>query len=278
MTMSCIVCEDFRLHNFMGGLKKCAGCGLVSADTEITDKGIKEIYEKDYFFGRCYVDYIREKKALQLNFRGRLRELLRHVDIPAQKSLFEIGCAYGFFLDLAKKEFRTVGGIDITEDGCMYAKKELGLDVVCGDFLKFDIGRGRYDIFCLWDTIEHLAKPHLYLEKISNSLNKGGIISLTTGDIGSLSARLSRNKWRLIHPPEHLFYFSRRTISGLLKKYGFEVISIKYCGMHRTLKSAFLGHQGSFIYRWLKKSRLSEALFYVNLFDIMQVTARKKTG
>lgn len=276
MTARCIICERGQFNNFIGGLKKCANCGLVLFDLDLTDEAIKAFYEKDYFFGRCYVDYIREKRALQLNFRKHLKELLYHVDSPKQKALFEIGCAYGFFLELAKKEFGFVQGIDISEDGCEYAREKLGLNVVRGDFIKFDIEKNKFDIFCLWGTIEHLKNPHLYLEKIRDCIKKDGIISLTTGDIESTTAKLSKDKWRLIQPPEHLFYFSRKTISSLLKKYGFEIVRIEYCGYYRTLHFLFLKHQNSIVYKLLKNIALTNTPFYLNLFDTMHLIAKKR--
>ena len=58
---------------------------------------------------------------------------------------------------------------------------------------------------CLWDTIEHLAEPEAYLEKIAKSLPVGGWLFLTTGDIGSPMARARGSRWRMIHPPTHLY-------------------------------------------------------------------------
>lgn len=275
-TTRCIICEQTRTDNFMSGLKKCANCGLVFADMEISDEEVKRIYQKEYFFGRVYVDYIKERTAQNLNFNKRLHRLLQYVDSPKQKSLFEIGSAYGFFLDLARKEFGFVKGIDITEDGCAYAGQKLGLNVVRGDFLKFDIEKDKYDVFCLWDTIEHLKEPHLYIEKISNCIKRGGLISLTTGDIESLNAKLTKSKWRLIHPPEHLFYFSRKTITNLLEKYGFEIAKVEYCGSYRTLNFLFLNRQNSISYKLLKRTRLLDIPFYLNLFDIMFLIARRR--
>ena len=46
------------------------------------------------------------------------------------------------------------------------------------------------DVVCMWDTIEHLQHPHLYIERASANMNRGGVIAITTGDIGSLMARM----------------------------------------------------------------------------------------
>ena len=49
--------------------------------------------------------------------------------------LLEIGCAYGFFLDLARKHW-DVRGLDVAEEGVAHARDDLGLaNVEVADFL-----------------------------------------------------------------------------------------------------------------------------------------------
>jgi hypothetical protein len=118
----------------------------------------------------------------------------------------------------------------------------------------------------MWDTIEHLLKPHLYLEKISRHTRPGGLIALTTGDIKSLNARLMKKKWRLIHPPTHVYYFSLDTLRRLLWRYGFEIIYHKHCGLYRSLDLALyqllvLRSGTEWIYRKLNSLGVGENSF-----------------
>ena len=120
-----------------------------------------------------------------------------------------------------------------------------------------------------------------YLEKISAHSRPGSLIALTTGDVGSLNARWRGRKWRLIHPPTHLFYFSRRTIAALLEKYGYEVLSISHCGVSRSVDNIFwtvAASKGRLpgLYRAMKKAGLLDWSVFLNLFDILYVIARKK--
>ena len=76
-----------------------------------------------------------DRAIIQKNFRLRLATLERFLDPARHRRLLEVGCAYGFFLDLARGRFETATGIDITEDGVRYARETLGLDAVQGDLL-----------------------------------------------------------------------------------------------------------------------------------------------
>lgn len=274
MAKACIICGGVDNADVMDGLlKKCRGCGLVFSGLEPSQAQIEGIYGEDYFNGRIYADYVREAPAHAKNFDKRIKELFKHIKSPSETDVFEIGSAYGFFLQAAKNKFRSVTGIDITKEGCRYARDVMGLDVTCGDFLTTEIEKDKYGLFCMWDTIEHLKEPQLYLKKIGDRIKKDGILSVTTGDIGSAVAAISGKRWRLIHPPEHLYYFSRKTISELLKRHGFKVEEIVYGGNYRsarTLLSAL-----PFLGRIARRTRLFALPVYMNLYDIMHVIARK---
>lgn len=278
---TCIVCGGHRMKTYYNSILRCHDCGYVVADMDVCEKKLFELYSRDYFFGGEYSDYIRDKKVLQKNFALRFKVLRKFLDPARHKHLLEIGCAYGFFLDTVRNSFETVLGVDITEEGVRYAREQLHLDVIQGDFLKYDFGDQRFDVVCLWDTIEHLSNPHLYLDKISRHTKGGSLLAMTTGDIESLNARLRKDRWRLMHPPTHIHYFSKRTLTKLLDRYGFDVIYNRYCGFYRSLDNIaynilVLRKKWQKLYALLRKVRLTEFNLYLNLYDIMYLIARKR--
>ena len=281
MSKPCIVCGSTSHAPFSQGLIQCRECDFVFADLNLSHAELSEIYRRNYFFGEEYSNYIADRNVLQKNFKLRLQELKKYLDPSRHKRLLEIGCAYGFFLLLARDYFEKVQGIDITEDGVRYCTEELGLDVIRSDLLEVDLGDQKFDVVCFWDTIEHLSNPHLYLQKISGHMESGALLAITTGDIGSLNARFKKNNWRLLHPPTHLQYFSRRTIQILLDRNRFDVISNRYCGFYRSLDNVFynlfiLRSKIPWLYDLARKTGLGKLSFYLNLYDIIYVIARKR--
>jgi hypothetical protein len=53
--------------------------------------------------------------------------------------------------------------------------------------------------------------------------NPGGIIVITTGDFGSMAARLTGARWRLMTPPQHLWFFTHESIRRLAAGLGLVV-------------------------------------------------------
>lgn len=276
--MRCIICGSLDAPaNLYAGLVKCNQCGLIYALEQPCDEEITSLYDSSYFNGAEYKDYQRDKLVLQRNFRRRIEILSRH---SSGGSLLEIGSAHGFFLELAKERWATKG-LDISEHACLYARKVLGLDVIASDFLNLDLAEP-IDVFCMWDTIEHLKTPHEYLAKMAQLSHNDTLLCITTGDIGSILAKVQRAHWRLVHPPTHLFYFSKKTLAQLLEKYGFRIEHLSRVGSYRSLDQiaySLLALQGgnrllSRIYRCLKASHLLDGSCYLNFFDILFVVAR----
>jgi hypothetical protein len=138
----------------------------------------------------------------------------------------------------------------------------------------------------MWDTIEHLLEPQAYVERARDVMVDGGRLFLTTGDIGSAMARLRGERWRMIHPPSHVNYFSRSTITRMLDRAGFQVDPIRSVGTHRDFLNS-LHLLGLFSKKpWVRRAAAStERLlsgrvpplgFYLNLHDIMFVAARRR--
>ena len=133
----------------------------------------------------------------------------------------------------------------------------------------------------MWDTIEHLKSPKSYIEKIYATLNKNGIFAFTTGDIGSINAKFRKHKWRMIHPPSHLHYFSKKSVTKILNSNGFKILDIKYPSVYRTLDNIIynlcvLRNNLPWIYRVSKFIGITQLSFKINLYDIMLVIAKKE--
>jgi 2-polyprenyl-3-methyl-5-hydroxy-6-metoxy-1,4-benzoquinol methylase len=279
----CAVCdaEGFALL-YDGTLKRCLHCGHVSANMHVDRELLQAVYSENYFKGEEYVDYARDKDVLQYNFARRLAYISSIADFCADQNVVEIGCAYGFFGEVLLKTFPFLNytGFDVVPEACEYAARNLGLNVHCQDFLEAN-GMPKSAHVFMWDVIEHLHNPQLYIRKLSEGLADGGYVYLTTGDISALLPRLQKRKWRMIHPPSHLHYFSRNTLSLLLEKYGLSVIRVSYPGTARSLKqiyySLYLLRKRESAFKMGLYDRIpAKAFITLNTYDIMLVVAQKK--
>lgn len=274
---TCVVCRSNQFKPLWRELQQCLTCGHVMANIDLESLQPAALYNDDYFSGDEYADYLRDRKTLERNFSARLKEVRR---VHNGGALIEIGCAYGYFLNLARAYF-SVRGFDIAESALKHAKNVFGLPVENSDFLDARLENETADVIVMWDTIEHLLRPDLVVSKASKVLKDGGSLFLTTGDIGSLLARLRGKNWRLIHPPTHLHYFNKDSIRRLLKDAGLETTVVKYVPVWRSLRQILyslfaLGKDEipNFYHR-VENSRIGEISIPLNTMDIMLVVGRK---
>lgn len=254
------------------GIVQCPGCSLVFFDGAVDAAAL---YSPAYFQGEEYLDYLSDKAILQRNFASRVADLAA---LKPAGRLFEVGSAYGFFLELAARHWQ-VRGVDITPDGVRHAREVLGLDATESDFLALPDEPAAYDLICLWDTIEHLEHPMRYLERAARWLKPGGLLAITTGDLDSAMSRFRRERWRMIHPPTHLYYFSAATLGDAVQRCGLDVRQVTYPGYHRSLRNmvhglATLGRAPG-TERPPAPSFVPDWPIYLNFYDIMFLIAAK---
>jgi SAM-dependent methyltransferase len=268
---SCVCCASHESRPYLPGLVQCPQCTHVWAPLDFPPEAQTSLYAESYFKGAEYADYEAEAAALRRNFRGRVRELARI--LPQGARVFEIGAAYGFFLQEARAKF-DVAGCDISEHAAAYAREKFGLPVQEGDYLAMKM-TAPLDAVCAWDVLEHLPNPDIVLKKAADDLKPGGVLALTTGDIGSIAARIRGARWRLIHPPSHIHYFTRESIATLLDRLGFANPQIRYHPFWRSAAAVGRAILPPPLYTRLQIQKLLDFNFPLNLFDIMTVYARK---
>ena len=249
---------------------ECSRCGLARAQAAAFDPAA--YYTRGYFSGDepdGYADYLGAEPVLR-------REFARTVDFVRRYrrsgNLLELGCAYGFFLQEAKRHF-AVSGIELSPDAAAYCRRQ-GLAVETGTADALDrCGRGPFDVIVMLDVIEHVPDPHETMDLVARALAPGGIVVLTTGDFRSLAARALKSGWRLMTPPQHLWFFTPASLERLAWRAGLNVVSLDHPWkiVPLSLVAYHLGRMAGVRLK-LPASRIGMP---INLFDAMRVVLRR---
>jgi SAM-dependent methyltransferase len=277
---SCVACGNSAGgESSLGQLRRCCACGFVTWEGEPPPGD--GLYNERYFTEVDYPDYVGNEPSLRRSMRRHLRQMAGYGRLGG--AVLEVGCAYGFFLDEARAHFDRVVGVDVVPAAVERARKRFSVDARAGDLATMDLGQERFDAVCLWDTVEHLPRPDAYLSRIRDLVREDGRLYLTTGDISSLNARLRGRRWRQIHPPSHLHYFSRRTIRRLLERMGFTVLGFETAAYRHTLytvlasvalRDGIPARISRSVLRLVGERRARRLGFWIDLGDIMFVASR----
>jgi 2-polyprenyl-3-methyl-5-hydroxy-6-metoxy-1,4-benzoquinol methylase len=251
---------------------RCEACGLGSAETSGFDPGA--YYTADYFCGKHgdgYADYRGAEPVLR-------REFARSVDFVRRfrptGRLLDIGCAYGFFLKEAQSHFDVVG-IELAEDAAESSRRA-GLHVLSGVADEGTMARiGQVDVITMFDVIEHLLAPSETLALCCRYLRPGGVVVITTGDFGSLAARWAGRKWRLMTPPQHLWFFTRESMRRMAMAQALAMDHFDHPAKIVPLSLIVFQLRRMVGMRGAPAAAASGIGVPVNLFDAMRVVLRK---
>lgn len=234
-----------RMFNVWGKftLIKCKSCGLVSLDPKPNSNTLKKFYpsvayyaygvdEQTDFFGSLRSYLI--KHYYSPTFFSRLFSFFVH-KVPAMprkcknKVILDIGCGSGDTLYLLKKLGWNVYGIEVDKIAVNAAQKR-GLNVVRGTYKNLSKYPDKFfDCIRLYHVIEHIDDSSYCLDLIKKKLKDNGELLIGTPNINSLTARVFKSYWYNMDAPRHLYLFSPKTLSVLLKRHGFQIESLGYC-------------------------------------------------
>jgi hypothetical protein len=285
---ACVVCGGrLELASRKDGfdLVSCATCGMLMRRRLPAREELEEIYAPEYFAYSSedpvdgYADYLGDAERHREAARRRLSLIDRFA--PARGRLLDVGAAAGFFVDEAIRAGWDAEGIDIAAHVVEWGRRELGVPVRVGEVSTVE-GQEAFTAVTMWDYIEHSLDPAGELAKSNELLARDGIIALSTGDLDSLAARLSRSRWHLLTPRHHNFFFGARTLVRLLERSGFNVMWLGHPGSRYSLAHvAYKLDRGArtavtaTAARRVATSRLGRLSVPLNLFDIVTVIARK---
>jgi len=193
-------------------------------------KELDRYYSNEYFTTRTergYNNYYSNpvKKELRRVWELNLKDLSVYENLLNKRGRsLDIGCAAGFYVEYMKELGWEAYGIEIAEEPVFYGRSVLGLPLIKGDFLNWDLaGKEKFELVTLWAVLEHMRDPVSILRKIRLHLTTGGLLLLSTCRWG-LQSRWKRESWRFLNVPEHLFYFGWKNLCELLENLGFQKI------------------------------------------------------
>lgn len=244
---------------------------------------IGSIYEENYYHrtdaakGFGYIDYDCDKELMKKVFVSYLDKISK---LAGGKKIFDIGAASGYFLDICKKMNWDTAGVEISRYAAEKARGK-GHKMLCGNLPEMELVE-TYDAVTMWDVLEHFAEPKKYLQSANKMLKKNGLLLINTIDRSSLWAKLFGKYWHSIIPPEHLFFYSKKSLELLLEQAGFEIIEINKIGKMFSLPYIFktLSYWQkiklwAFLERFFNKPFWNKIAIPINLRDNIFLIAKK---
>ena len=277
-------------------IRRCQQCGLLYIHPLPSEEETRDVYGESYFqndqfmrgtnaalFG--YADYVAERFNKQPQYAAIAREITTLLDPTPDRRprLLEVGCGFGYFLDVAFEENFDVSGLEFNPHAVERLKRKYAFPIACGALETAALPPRSVDAAVLFDVIEHLRDPFTALDRLRDTLMPKGVLVLSTVDAESWSSRLLGKRLEdFRRTREHLFFFGRRTMREVLERHGFDVIAIRSIGhtfdLGFLLERLTLYNEPLFgaLRRAVTAIGLGSVQIYLNPFTKMIVFARRR--
>jgi len=187
-----------------------------------------------------YKDYGYDNNLRPIHFNYLEPGLMKWLSIAKNKTILDIGCGNGYFVnELIAKGYKAYG-IDASEKGIEQARKTnpdafFVMDVSSNELPSL-LRSIKFDMIICTEVIEHLYDPVAFIKFCRSILSPGGEIMISTPYHGYLKNLMLSlfNKWDGHISPlwlgGHIKMWSRSTVTRLLNENGFSVKGFKGCG------------------------------------------------
>ncbi|MDC0718583.1 class I SAM-dependent methyltransferase [Nannocystis bainbridge] len=216
----------FRVRDFDHA--RCRRCGTVFVTPLPDPQALETLYLAPDYHDSA------EGQESRMRAEGDARAaILRRFGV---RSVLEVGCGPGHFLDACRDLGMQVEGVDRarTAEG----PRRRGHVVHELWFSDFGPPAPRFDAVALWEVVEHVAVPKDILLQARKWLRPGGFLALSTPSSSGLPARALGPRFPMVIPPDHLSLFSRRGLQTLLGAADFDPVRwTSFSGLDRAALS-----------------------------------------
>lgn len=147
--------------------------------------------------------------------------------------MLDVGCGIGLFLIEAKKRGWEVYGTEFT-DRAIEICREKGIQMEQGKLDPAWYTENSFDVVTSWEVMEHINNPLEEVSNIRQILRPGGLFFFTTPNFNAFERYVLKSNYNVIEYPEHLCYYTKRTMNYLLKNNGFSREKMTTTGISLT--------------------------------------------
>jgi SAM-dependent methyltransferase len=237
-------------------LVRCPHCGYETVADLPTPEQLTAFYQS--ISGKKTVRSDRRLKMVARAFDSYLAEWKRHTGVEKPSRFLDLGGGVGYYARAGMDRGIASCLMDYAEDALQFSRDNLGISwIVAGDIQRCaeHLEKEEFDCVLARHVIEHMLDPDEFVRNVSMVMKPGGLLQVETPNVaskeqfghpgvmlkhyrriladnaslGSAGAFVRALKKPLsgVNPPKHLCGFTARSLSILLERNGFEVLSVR---------------------------------------------------
>lgn len=203
---------------------RCLACGVVRLYDRVAADRLHLLYA-GYYPGADPSPGDLRRQLANPTFAHRRRRLESALPAAARRVL-EIGCGDGNFLAYLRGHGWAVQGAEYDGETAALVRRRHGVTVSVGDVAHAPPPGAPFPAVAAYHVLEHVYEPGAWLAAVRGLLGPGGIVHLQVPNHDSLTRRLTGPAWASLMFPQHVYFYSPRTLGALLRRAGFAPLRV----------------------------------------------------
>lgn len=225
---ACPLCHSSEFHTLSeyqrAHLEQCSSCGFVFSKHIPGEQELETYYSEEYELTEFFSPITAK----------RYEEILEGFEhLKKTNNLLDVGSGSAFFAEIAIKRGWNVYGTELT-DATIAAAEKKGVIMSKGKLEDVQFDSDFFDVVVCIEVIEHVSYPLTLVKEIQRTLRPGGAVYISTPNFNSLLRRRLKSAYDVISYPNHLSYFTTKTLKSLFTTNGFTKQSMVTNGISRT--------------------------------------------
>ncbi|AHJ99825.1 class I SAM-dependent methyltransferase [Hymenobacter swuensis] len=220
-----LVVEDKSVSKESFAIQQCEACTFRFTNPRPDAAHIGRYYESDEYVSHNSGAGGVINQAYKVARYFTMRRKVALVNQRASKGrLLDYGCGTGHFLAAAKADGWQVAGWEPNARAREEATERVGQPIGTESLVQFQ--PASFDAITLWHVLEHVHSLNETLAQLISLLKPDGTLVIAVPNVDSLDAQHYRQDWAAYDVPRHLYHFSPKTMTHLLKKHKMQVVEV----------------------------------------------------
>jgi SAM-dependent methyltransferase len=231
---------------------QCPECSFIFTNPRPDDQSLGHYYKSDnYDSHKTENTSLKDFLYKKVRNYSTSKKLTLINKITKGKSLLDIGCGAGFFINYCHQNQWKVEGMEPNLEALPYTPPTIKIHSHLNT-----IKENTFDIITMWHSLEHISSLDQVVETAKRSLKKDGKLLIAVPNINSYDYSIYKEYWAALDVPRHLYHFTQESVGILMKRHGLQVV--------RTEPLVFDSYYVSLLSEQYKTGRMNYAKAFIN--------------
>jgi 2-polyprenyl-3-methyl-5-hydroxy-6-metoxy-1,4-benzoquinol methylase len=216
-----ITAQDFLVSREEFQISACNKCGLRFTNPRPDDDQLAGYYDSTEYIshndkGSSLVSSL--YKIARTFTQRRKWKLIEK--LSQNKTLLDMGCGTGSFLDYCQQHGWQISGVEPNETARKQAEDKTKITIQQG---LSEVADSSFEVITLWHVLEHLPDLEQIMNQLKSLLAPGGILIIAVPNFEAYEASVFKEYWAAYDVPRHLYHFNRKSVEHLANIHGLKI-------------------------------------------------------